>query len=204
MPRLVVRPFRDVPSFRRIAEPLLLRHEAGNGLPIGLLPGLEAGEWQAPYLAVVEWNSEPLLAALRTPPNDLVLSHTEDVEAVQALVEVLGETHRDDAFPGVLAPEAVAGAFAERWERSTGARLVLAQRQRVYRLDRVTPVAGVPDCARRASAADAALLRTWIAAFGAEAIPSKAMDPRDWAASCSRTSRIRPRIASTGDWGTGR
>ena len=176
MPRLVVRPSGDVASFRRVVEPFLLRHEATNCLPIGLLPGLAAGEWNDPYLAVVERDSEPVLVVLRTPPNDLVLSHDEHSYAVGSLVEALQETHGDGPFPGVLAPAAVADAFAEHWERSTGTRLVLGQRQRVYRLDHVTPVAGVPGEARRASTEDASLLRTWIAAFGAEAIPSKASD----------------------------
>jgi predicted GNAT family acetyltransferase len=81
MMRPVVRVLDDVAAYRAAVEPLLLRDEAAHGLMLGLLPRVEDGSYADPLLAVADRAGETVLAALRTPPHDLILSAADRPDA---------------------------------------------------------------------------------------------------------------------------
>jgi predicted GNAT family acetyltransferase len=178
--------FEDVAAFYRQAEPFLLAHEAEHNLMLGLCATLvqNPGEYEsAPYLAVVTEGETTLAAALRTPPHNLILSLIpEEADAVTALDLIARDTHAlYGALPGVIGPSAMSGAFATRWQALTGQPYHVGMQERIYRLDTVIPVAGVPGRFRRATEADRALLVRWLPAFHREALGEREpLDAERW------------------------
>ena len=161
----------DVDAFLAAAGPFLAEREAEHNLLLGIASNLQAG--------LVPASSEPndffvcraagriVLAALRTPPHNLVLSEVDDLAALTALADATTELQ----LPGVSGPSGPAGEFAERWAGAVGRppRLVLAER--IFRLTRVRPPAAPPGRLRLATPADRALLVDWFQAFTDEALP---------------------------------
>jgi predicted GNAT family acetyltransferase len=148
------------------ASALLESAEADNHLMLGIATSLMDGEMTlsgAPVLATVEDGDDVTLAALRTPPHNLLLS-TGTEEAVIALIN--GLKHAGAGVPGVTGPSALAEAFAARW---AGDARTLTMRQHVYRCEKVT----VPDdpggALRHATDADAKRAIEWALAFNDEA-----------------------------------
>lgn len=178
--------FDDVEEFVLRAEPFLLAHEAAHCLPLGILSTLRAQQnpWGAepPYLALVEDAGRLVLAAVRTPPYGLIVSlPATDAQVDEALARVAADARAlYGALPGVNGPAAISRAFAEHWQALTGAPYSVGVQERIYQLDVVIPVTGVPGSMRRVSAGDRDLLARWIAAFSAEAGTEPA-DPDAWA-----------------------
>jgi predicted GNAT family acetyltransferase len=163
--------FSTVSEFYSRAEPFLLRREAEHNLMLGICTMLmhdPARAQEPPYLATVERDGEVVLAALRTPPRSLVLSYAAEPEAGDVLADRL---HAEgEALPGVIGSVPFSRAFTERWHRISGQAYRLALAERIYQLDRVNPVEGVPGRMHRANEGHRTLLLEWLAAFNAEAL----------------------------------
>jgi predicted GNAT family acetyltransferase len=125
-------------------------------------------EPDAIWLRVVDDDDRLVTAALRTPPFPLVLTDAPPA-AIELLVDHLLRVAPD--LPQVSGPAEVGSGFADRWSAATGRPATVSMRQRMFRLDTVTPPAGVPGRMRSADRGDRALLVDWIGAFTAEAIP---------------------------------
>jgi len=164
--------FADADSFRERALDFLSAREAEHNLILGLssqlrsTPNLYGAE--PPFLAVVEDAGTVTLAALRTPPNKLVLSGTTSVDAVRAISDDLGAERAE--LPGVLAEPEVARSFADAWSERTGVSFELATRERIYRLESVTPPRPAPGRLRVARVSDRELLIDWLVDFWTEAV----------------------------------
>jgi RimJ/RimL family protein N-acetyltransferase len=177
-----VRHYPDAAAYRRIVEPLLLEREAANCIQLGVLSSLAGGAHRDAFLATVERDGVPLLAAMRVPPHDLTLSQARDVAAVDPLVERLLAAERGATFEPEAAQEAlgrVAGvrgdpettdAFAAAWAAANGGEVETVARLNVYEA-RDAHAADVPGHADRATDADHDLLARWIHAFYTEAVP---------------------------------
>jgi hypothetical protein len=175
-----LRRFDDPAAFDAAARDFLLAHEAENNLIIGLLNALmltgEYGE-QPPYLALIEdADGAPVVAVMRTPPRNLLVSFTllNEADAEAAFAPVA-----DDAFalygptvPGVQAEARIAGRLADLWAARTGQTTRLAIALRIYRLTTVIPpprpVAGAMRLAR-ATPDDIALIAEWQFGFQMDA-----------------------------------
>jgi predicted GNAT family acetyltransferase len=166
--------FEDPAAFYAQAEAFLLGHEAEHNLMLGLCASLiqQPGYYDAPYLAVVADADEMVAAALRTPPHNLVLSLIPDAARTTAALDLIArDTHTlYGTLSGAIGSAAVSRAFADRWHALTGQPYRVSLRERIYRLDAVTPVTGVPGRFRRAAPDDRALLADWILAFNREAL----------------------------------
>ncbi|MEU6125632.1 GNAT family N-acetyltransferase [Streptomyces sp. NPDC047123] len=118
-------------------------------------------------------------AFVRTPPHRLALSPLTPA-ATDALARRLAGV--SPGLPGVAADQATAESFTRAWARHTGAGGVLGTRQRLYRLEALTPPEAVPaGRARLATGADRDLLARWHEEFGAAVGERPAMRPGDWA-----------------------
>jgi predicted GNAT family acetyltransferase len=96
------------------------------------------------------------------------LSH---VAAPGAIPLVAGDLHGEyRTLPGVVAPAPFSGVFAEEWHRLSGQPYELGMAERLYQLEKVNVVTGVPGCMRRATEEDRDLLHLWLAEFHAEAL----------------------------------
>ena len=128
------------------------------------MPGLYP---EAPYLAVVRGTARRvLLAAVRTPPRNLIISEVDDEEAVAALVDDLVGSD----LPGVLGPKGDAATFARAWSARTGRRHRLESSERIFRLTGVRQPRPVPGRLRGAAPRDRDLLIEWLGAFAREAL----------------------------------
>lgn len=140
--------------------------EAQNCLLLGIGASLAEGDMtlpEPPILATVEDGGRVVLAAICTPPHNLMLS-TGEVSAVRALCDGLERDGVD--LPGVTGPAAGAEAFAEAW---AGSERELTMRQGVYSSAKVIPPAHPGGALRVARKADHERLVAWTLAFNAEA-----------------------------------
>ncbi len=165
--------FSDVPAFVASASPFLLRHEAHNNLLLGICTELARNPYtfssEPPLLRTIEDESGVILAAIQTPPNNLVLSHTEHREALDLLAATLAAEGR--RLPGVQGASADAEQFAQHWVALHGQQIRPVMDLRIYQLTTVLPPAAIPGQMRPATEADRPLLEAWFAAFSAEATP---------------------------------
>jgi RimJ/RimL family protein N-acetyltransferase len=163
--------FASAADFYERAERHLLRHEACHSLMLGIARQLvEHPELfpEVPYLATVEEGEEVIAEALMTPPHNPVLSLGFTPEGLRLLAQDLNRSYR--TLPGVLGPVDAARSFAGTWEDLSGQPYRIKRAERVHRLEKVIPAAGVPGGFRQATEADWDLLTEWFVAFGKEAL----------------------------------
>ncbi|MFF4492221.1 GNAT family N-acetyltransferase [Streptomyces sp. NPDC001544] len=128
--------------------------------------GLHVYGEEAPWFG---WLTDPdgaVRAVLfRTPPHPLHITPVTEEEADALAARLLGHD-----LTGVSAERETAEAFTAAWQRRTGKRGELLQRQRLYRLGDLTVPEPVPDGrARVAGPSDRELLIRWYGEF-AEAV----------------------------------
>lgn len=188
----------DLGEFLGVAGTFLRSRPVLHTVPLTVtetlrLRGTQAYGTEAPLFGVLEGEGVVRGAWFRTPPYRLMLTplaaEVEEGATVEALVEALAEqlAGLGHALPGVSAEQTTAGAFAEAWQRRTGAKAELHQRQRLYRLGELKPPSPMPEGrARVAGTRDRELLARWHEEF-AEAVGNVAAgDAESWA-----DSRIR-------------
>jgi predicted GNAT family acetyltransferase len=162
----------DARAFLDAAGPFLERREAEHNLLFGIAANLirdqERPMTAPPLFAVVRRDGDVVAAALMTPPFNVVLSWTDDPQAIPALSGEL--TRARIAVPGITASPDIARAFADAWTEPHGQIAHRTMAERIYRLERVTPPTGVPGTLRIADGADRELLQSWSRAFLLEAL----------------------------------
>jgi len=167
----------DPRAFLDEAGPFLERREAEHNLLFGIAATLIADPQRPmtapPQFVVVRRGDDIVAAAIMTPPYNLVLSWTDDPEAMPALAAEMGRARVH--VPGLTAPPAMAKAFSDAWVGPRGQTAIRTMAERIYRLERVIPVHGVPGTLRIADAADRDLLIAWMHAFLTDAHG----DPKD-------------------------
>ncbi|HWQ13631.1 MAG TPA: GNAT family N-acetyltransferase [Roseiflexaceae bacterium] len=166
-----VRRYEDPDVFYARVEAFLMRREADHNLLLGILSEIRQNPQIYPglhYFAAVERGDEVLLAALRTPPHPLALSHALEPGAAALLAEDLeGSPFAPDRASG---PAATSLAFAEAWSERTGRPFRRSLALRIYKLTRVRAPAGVPGRLRPAGAGDRDLLARWFYGFQTDAL----------------------------------
>jgi predicted GNAT family acetyltransferase len=169
-----IRRIDSVDGFLAAAGAFLAAREAEHNLLLGICSGLQAiaagdaaPDEPTPVFFVATSGDRLVLAAVRTPPYNLVLSEVDDGTAVDALAEELA----GDDLPGVLGPAEHAAAFATRWGPANGRTPRLAMSERIFRLTSVRMPPLPPGCLRPATVVDRPLVVEWYEAFGQEALP---------------------------------
>jgi len=158
--------YSDAGSFLDVAQTYLERDEALNNLPLGLACRLRDQEDVDPpplYLTTAD-DAGLGLAALMTPPHNLILYSDRDDLQLSPLVHHL--THSAWTVPGVLGPSELAGRFSRIWEEATTCASRIKTRLRVYQLTSVKHRGSAPGRFRAATPSDADLLTDWSHAFG--------------------------------------
>jgi len=164
-------------AFLTATQTALEAEEAANGLMYGLalriLKFPERFE-PPPYLCAVLEDGQPVVAALMTPPHNLVVFSTQRKPLAEAFDLVAQNLRRDDwSVPGVIGPNAAALGFAQAWQHLTGQTYTLQMHARVYELRRVIPPPQPPGSMRLAVEEDLDLIARWSQAFHEEALPDE-------------------------------
>ncbi|MFE7707212.1 GNAT family N-acetyltransferase [Streptomyces sp. NPDC057486] len=127
--------------------------------------GADAYGTEAPIFGRLERAGEVRATFFRTPPRRLNLTPLapEEADTLAAHLSGLG-----CPLPGVSADHDTATAFAEAWQRHTGAMPTLHVRQRLYRLGTLTPPRPFPEGRGRvAGQKDREQLMLWYREFAA-------------------------------------
>lgn len=159
--------FEDAARFLTAAWPLLLEDEARHNLILGLAQTIQSTPDSYPEHSfwLVWSDGEVVGAALRTPPNNLVLARPRDVAALGALADQIS-----DDLPGIIGAVPEVDTFARAWcaHRRVTARVVFEQG--IFVLRQVTPSPRTHGRLRDASEQDVDLLVEWHDAFTREAL----------------------------------
>jgi len=160
--------YRDAESFLGVTRAALERHEAANGLMLGLALRLvhEPDAYGSqPYYATVESAAGLRVAALMTPPYKLQVYAPQDRDWA-GIGLVAGALLRGGwPVPGVMAHQAVGEAFASIWRARTGASCQIGMQQRIYELRQVAPPHYPAGEFRPAAVEEIDLLRQWARGF---------------------------------------
>ncbi|MFX1488359.1 MAG: GNAT family N-acetyltransferase [Promethearchaeota archaeon] len=135
----VTRFYDDINQYYELVYPFLLQKEVENGLPLSLIDTLKKdleryGE-DPPVLCTVNKDDNIILISLRTPPYNQILSYTEDLEAIDILVNELNR--RFSEIPGVLGFKEGAERFAKLWCETKTVKFKIAMNERLYKLTHV-------------------------------------------------------------------
>ena len=170
-----IQTFAAAGPFLEAMRPAFEAEEALNNLMYGLVLRLVAFPERikaTPYYALVREEGVVQLAALMTPPNNLLLYARGNIaqeDSLGLLVENLAGGGW--SIPGVLGPNMAAQAFAQAWQARSGAAARLAVRERAFELREVIPPPWPAGGMRLARAEDLDLLAGWMVDFRAEAAP---------------------------------
>ena len=132
--------YDNLDEFYDQAFHFLSKHEAENNLSLFILNSLKKsksyyGE-EAPLLSSVSNNEKLELVALRTPPHDLIISYTENLDSVKILVDELFK--RKAKLPGVLSFKEAADLFAQLWCKKNSLKCNLFRKERIFQLEKVS------------------------------------------------------------------
>jgi predicted GNAT family acetyltransferase len=163
-----------VDAFLAAAGDFLVAREAEHNLILGICSNIQLGIRPATDpvdFRVVRDAGQVVLAAIRTPPYNLVLSEVDQGDAVPALAENLAGSDQ----VGVLGPTGHAGSFAQHWCAEAGRTPILELRERIFRLTVVRPLPSPPPGQlRTAGPEDRDVVVAWFRAFASEALPASA------------------------------
>lgn len=132
--------YEDINEFCDIAFPFLLKREVINWSLIDILHYLKKnihkyGE-EIPLLIALTEGEEVKLISQRTPPYPLIISHTDDMDSVEKLIEELSK--RKEKLPGVLSFKKAAEKFTKLWCEKTSLNPHLIREERIYKLEEVS------------------------------------------------------------------
>jgi hypothetical protein len=170
---MLLRTYTGAAEFLGEVQAYLERQEVLNGLILGLAIRLveePLAYGSPPYFASVAGEEGLALAALMTPPYNLIL-YSDQASAPEAL-ELVARNLIEGGWPvsGTLGPAPLAQAFAGLWTRLavTGSRPGMSQR--LYQLSSVIHPRYSPGRLRQADDADADRVLGWMRAFEQEAM----------------------------------
>jgi len=160
--------YSDPAAFVENVRADLESSEAANSLMLGICGQLVHTPWRyysTPCLRTVTDEDSLVLAALMTPPHNMILyGRPGDIDdGTRALIgSLVGE---EWVIPGVLGPATVATGFAEKWSQATGEEHHIEQRLRAYELREATSPPPARGRLRVATEADLELVAGWQFAF---------------------------------------
>jgi RimJ/RimL family protein N-acetyltransferase len=174
----------DVDDFLARAGDFLRSRPALHTMPLTVTErlrtrGADAHGAEAPVFGRLERGSEVRATFYRTPPGLLSLTPVtrEQAEMLAARLASLGHP-----LPGVSGDHDTATAFAEAWQRHTGAAPTLRERRlRLYRLGTLTPPEPLPEGRGRVvGEQDREQLILWCSEFVAAVGEAPSIDAGSW------------------------
>lgn len=106
--------------------------------------------------------------AMHVPPRPVFVSRLPPAAAAELAGALFAQGR---PVGGVIGEAAASQAFAETWSALTGTAPTVIFSERMYRLERLRPPAGVSGAAHPAGPPDVGVVRDWLEAFHREAMP---------------------------------
>jgi uncharacterized protein len=164
MANLTFKTCTDAKTFLDNTRSALESSEAANSLMLGVCGQLVRHPERSkttPCLKTIEDENGLVLAAMMTPPHNLVVYGRQgnlDGAARTLIEKLVGEGWQ---IPGVLGPSTIASKVADGWTEVTKQEHRMERRQKVYELRKVA--SPVPECGklREAEEADSELVARW-------------------------------------------
>ena len=132
--------YEEVKEFYELVYPFLLDHEVENGLLFRISNSLKINTQtygrSPPLMFSLVENETIKLVSVMTPPFDLIISYTTDLNSIEILVEEL--LKRKVYLPGVLSFKEAADKFAKLWCKGNSLESKLLRRERIYKLEKVS------------------------------------------------------------------
>ncbi len=164
--------FEDALAFLEVAGEMLYARETVNNLILGINERLvdDPQAYKNPFFATLTGDDgEVKLAAVMTPPHNIVLAGGEDFEiGIPLLISYLQDNQI--SIPGVIGPVHIAESFVTVWKRMVKQSNTLSMRQRVYELRAVRMPPMPPGHYRVARKRDVPKVTEWFQAFEEEAL----------------------------------
>lgn len=164
--------YAEAPAFLAAAGKMLYARETVNNLILGVSEHLveDPKAYQNPFFATIkDEDGEVILAAVMTPPHNLILAGDAQFElGFPLLIDHLTTHHID--LPGVIALAEIADGFSRAWERQVGDVGELNMRMRVYELRQVQTRPYPPGTFQIAEPLEISLIAKWLQAFETEAL----------------------------------
>jgi len=159
-------------DFLHIVGGMLYANETENNLILGVAERLvrDPKAYENPFYAVVRTeNGVLLLAALMTPPHNLILAGDEGyLVGADTLVANIRDHPLD--IPGVIGPAHIASHFSKVWQNVMGQTSQLHMCQKVYELRTVQMPTMPPGHCHIAVEDDISQIAEWLQAFEIEAL----------------------------------
>ncbi|WP_138420239.1 GNAT family N-acetyltransferase [Aquibacillus sediminis] len=160
----------SVERFATHVEPLLLKKEACNNLPLGIINQLmtTGDAEQHAYLGVVEQDREVLYAFLQTGKHNIILPDIDGVDskAVELIASFIYKEGIE--FPGVIGPQHVVQPFVHKWKQLTNCKEKIHMRQCIYQLKKVKDRPLANGQLEKAATKDQPLITQWLKQFALE------------------------------------
>ncbi len=161
--------YSDPEKFQDDVLENLVRYEAENNLILGILANLIAGEYSEiqPYMTVFQDRGRAQAIVLCTPPWPALISYENpppDEKVLNTILKDLGDSLQDD-FTGLSGNKEFVSSLVSQWEKDSGKKALLKMAMRIYKLDKVLPVSGVPGRMRPVGDQDRALIEEWYEGF---------------------------------------
>jgi len=132
--------YENIVEFIGIVYEFLIEHETENNILFAILDGIKEDPHrygdEVPDLITVTKNGDLKLVSIRTPPHNQVLSYTNDLTTIDALIDVLVE--KGIELPGVFGFKEAANKFASIWCQKNNLNQNLLMNERAYRLESVS------------------------------------------------------------------
>ena len=160
--------FDDPAAFLEAAA-VLLADEGRHNLMLGIARTAQHSPDLYPeyHAWLVTDDGQPVAAATRTPPYNLLLARPSSDAALALLVDAV-----EDDLPGVVGAQPEVQQFANAWAERANTTTTVQVAQGIYALEHVQPVRDAPGHMRRQAAGDTELLVDWLQSFEAEALHS--------------------------------
>ncbi|WP_175991350.1 GNAT family N-acetyltransferase [Bacillus sp. Marseille-Q1617] len=164
--------YKDINGFYSRIYPFLLKKEAENNLPLGLLNSIKTGnKYKNPLLISIEGEGSQVKGVfIMTPPHHLVTVLEVDEKDYRTVAEELNKLLSEEGItvPGFVCEKAAAQKLTEVWCGLKGCHYEIGMNQRIYKLDHVNDIASPEGRLVTPKEENLQLLTEWIAAFTIE------------------------------------
>ncbi|MEH2097307.1 GNAT family N-acetyltransferase [Nostoc sp. 'Peltigera membranacea cyanobiont' 213] len=159
--------FDNIQEFWHCTQAYLLQHQVENNVLLSVSHTLLHNPERylgKPYLAIVQTSGEILAVAIRTPPQKLILSKAQNMDALRLIAQDLHQ----EQLPGSMGLAQEVEIFSQTWQTLTGQFYQQSVLMKIYQLTAVQRVSKARGYLRLATEGDRSLLIEWLSAFFSE------------------------------------